>query len=76
MLARGHFTSNAILAAVEGGGCRAGRGLLIAADIPLLFGINLRLIQQIGASYGFPLHGPAIPPAGSGHIQCRGIRWA
>jgi uncharacterized protein (DUF697 family) len=32
------------------------------ADIPLLFGINFRLIQQIGGSYGFPLQGPAYRP--------------
>lgn len=61
-LARGHFTSNSILAAVEGGGTGLGGAFLIAADIPLLFGINLRLIQQIGASYGFVLRGPAYRP--------------
>ncbi|MEX0747544.1 MAG: EcsC family protein [Rhodothermales bacterium] len=57
-LARGHFTQNAILAAVEGGGTGLGGAALIAADIPLLFTINFRLIQQIGASYGFPMRGP------------------
>jgi uncharacterized protein (DUF697 family) len=61
-LARGHFSSNAILAAIEGGGAGLGGALLIAADIPLLFGINLRLIQQIGASYGFLLRGPQFRP--------------
>ena len=34
----------------------------VAADIPLLFTINLRLIQQIAASYGFSLEGPMFRP--------------
>ena len=61
-LARGHFTQNAVLAAVEGGGAGLGGVVLIAADIPLLFGINLRLIQQISSCYGFPITGPAYRP--------------
>jgi uncharacterized protein (DUF697 family) len=61
-IARGYTTQNAILAAVEGGGTGLGGAVLIAADIPLLFTINMRLIQQIGASYGFPLRGPAYRP--------------
>ena len=61
-LARRQFTQNAVLAAVEGGGTGLGGAMLIAADIPLLFTINFRLIQQIGASYGFPMRGPAFRP--------------
>lgn len=61
-LARGHFTQNAVLAAVEGGGTGLGGLFLIAADIPLLFTINLRLIQQIGGSFGFPMRGPSHRP--------------
>jgi uncharacterized protein (DUF697 family) len=61
-LARGRFNENTILAAVEGGGTGLGGAFLIAADIPLLFGINLRLIQQIGACYGYSLRGPAYRP--------------
>lgn len=61
-LARSHFTSNMILAAVEGGGTGLGGLVLIAADIPLLFTINLRMIQQIAACYGFVLSGPAYRP--------------
>jgi uncharacterized protein (DUF697 family) len=61
-LARSFFTQNAVLAAVEGGGTGLGGAMLIAADIPLLFTINLRLIQQIGAVYGFPVRGPAFRP--------------
>ena len=57
-LAKSYVSENAILAAVEGGGTGLGGALLIAADIPLLFTINLRLIQQIGAAYGFPVKGP------------------
>ena len=39
-----------------------GGAMLIAADIPLLFTINLRLIQQIGAAYGFPMRGLSYRP--------------
>jgi len=62
ILARKHFTQNAILAAVEGGGTGLGGAALIIADIPLLFTINFRLIQQIGGSYGFPMRGPEYRP--------------
>jgi uncharacterized protein (DUF697 family) len=61
-IARGQFSQNALLAAVEGGGTGLGGAVFIAADIPLLFGINLRLIQQIGAAYGFHLRGPSFRP--------------
>ena len=61
-LARSHFTQNAVLAAVEGGGTGLGGAFLIAADIPLLFTINFRLIQQIGVSYGFLLQDPSFRP--------------
>lgn len=61
-IAQSQFTQNAILAAVEGGGTGLGGAALIAADIPLLFTINFRLIQQIGASYGFPMRGPDFRP--------------
>jgi hypothetical protein len=61
-LARAQFSQNAILAAIEGGGTGLGGAVLIAADIPLLFTINFRLIQQIGAAYGFPMRGPAYRP--------------
>jgi len=61
-LARSFFTENAVLAAIEGGGTGLGGIVFIAADIPLLFAINLRLIQQIGASYGLPMDGPEFSP--------------
>lgn len=61
-LARSHFNQNTLLAAVEGGGAGLGGAVLIAADIPLLFTINFRLIQQIGGSYGFPMRGPSFRP--------------
>lgn len=61
-LARRQFTQNAVLAAIEGGGTGLGGAALIAADVPLLFTINLRLIQQIGACYGFPMRGPSYRP--------------
>ena len=61
-LSKSLFSQNAILAAVEGGGTGLGGIALIAADIPLLFTINLRLIQQIGAAYGFDLSGEEFQP--------------
>lgn len=56
------FSENTIAAALSGGGTGLGGALLIAADIPILFTINLRLIQQIGAVYGFPVNGPEYQP--------------
>ena len=61
-LARSYITENALMAAVEGGGAGLGGAVLIAADIPLLFTINFRLIQQIAAAYGFVLRGPTYRP--------------
>lgn len=46
----------------QGGGTGLGRAALIAADIPLLFTINFRLIQQVGGAYGFSLRGPEFQP--------------
>lgn len=61
-LARRCFSENMILAALGGGGTGLGGAVFIAADIPLLFMINFRLIQQIGASYGFPMTSPEYSP--------------
>ncbi len=61
-LARSFFTQNAVAAAVEGGGTGLGGAMLIVADIPLLFTINFRLIQQIGASYGYPMQDASFSP--------------
>ncbi len=61
-IARAQFTQNSILAAIEGGGTGLGGAVLIAADIPLLFTINFRLIQQIGAAYGYAMRGPTFRP--------------
>ena len=54
-LAQKYADSNALVAAVEGGGAGLGGMVLIAADIPALLTINLRLSLQIGAVYGFDL---------------------
>ena len=61
-LAKSMFSQNQILAAVEGGGAGLGGVAFIAADIPLLFTINLRMIQQIGGAYGFPIDSPDYRP--------------
>lgn len=61
-LARSFFSQNTLLAAIEGGGASLGGPLFIAADIPLLFTINFRLLQQVGGAYGFPLRAPEFRP--------------
>ncbi len=61
-LARTCFSQNAILAALSGGGAGLGGFALIAADIPILFMINFRLIQQVGAAFGFPMKSPEYRP--------------
>ncbi len=60
--AQSYFTENAIMAAVQGGGAGLGGVALLIADIPLLFTINFRLIQQIGGAYGFSMRGPEFQP--------------
>lgn len=57
-LARSFFAENKILAALEGAGTGFGGLVLIAADIPAVFTIAFRTIQQIGASYGFDMRDP------------------
>jgi len=61
-LARRHFASAKIIAALEGAGCGLGGLALIAADIPVLMGIIFRSIQQIGTCYGFPMQDPSMLP--------------
>lgn len=61
-LAQSFFTENTVMAALSGGGTGLGGAAFIAADIPILFMINFRLIQQIGASYGFPMQSPEYGP--------------
>lgn len=61
-LAKSYASQNAVLAALSGGGAGMGGALLLAADIPVLFTVNFRLIQQIAAAYGFPLKGPGYTP--------------
>jgi hypothetical protein len=54
-LARSFFTSNKVLAALEGGG-------FVLAEIPALFFPSFRTIQQIGACYGFDMEDPEMLP--------------
>ncbi|MBN2159988.1 MAG: EcsC family protein [Spirochaetes bacterium] len=61
-IARRYFSSNKLIAALEGAGCGLGGLALIAADIPALFAIAFRSIQQIGASYGFDMKDPDMLP--------------
>ncbi len=62
VLARESFTGNRILAALQGAGCGAGGPVLIIADIPALFTLGFRTVQQIGSSYGFDMRSPAMTP--------------
>ncbi|NKC14046.1 MAG: EcsC family protein [Gammaproteobacteria bacterium] len=61
-LARAQFTQSELAAAIQGGGMGLGGVALIVADIPVLFAINLRLIQRVAAAYGFDLRGPQYRP--------------
>lgn len=61
-LSQSMVSQNSLMAALSGGGSGLGGVLFIAADIPILFTINFRLIQQIGSSYGFPMSGPEYKP--------------
>lgn len=61
-LAKRFTSQNAVMASLSGGGAGLGGALLVAADIPVLFTVNFRLIQQISAAYGFPLRGPSYAP--------------
>ena len=61
-VAKDYASQNSVLAALSGGGAGLGGALLLAADIPVLFTVNFRLIQQIAAAYGFPLKGPGYTP--------------
>jgi hypothetical protein len=61
-IARSYFNSNKIVALLEGFGCGLGGFALIAADIPALFTISFRAVQQIGSSYGFDMEDPDMIP--------------
>ena len=61
-IAQSLISQNSLMAALSGGGAGFGGALFIAADIPILFTLNFRLIQQVGAAYGFPMHGPEYKP--------------
>ncbi len=61
-LAKGFTSQNSMLAMLSGGGAGLGGALLLAADVPVLFTVNFRLIQQVSAAYGFPLRGPEFLP--------------
>jgi len=47
-----------LVALLEGAGCGVGGLALVAADIPLLFGVAQRVVRQVGACYGFDPESP------------------
>ncbi len=61
-LARSMFSQNTVLAAIQGGGAGLGGVFMLAADLPLLFTINLRLIQQVSCAYGFDVSSEEFQP--------------
>ncbi len=61
-VARGFFAQNKIASALEGAGAGLGGLALIAADVPAVFMVAFRAIQQIGASYGFDMKDPNATP--------------
>lgn len=54
-------SQHGLMAALEGAGCGLGGLALLAADIPLLFGVAMRVVRQLGATYGVD---PATPGEG------------
>lgn len=51
-VAVGVSQTHELLALLEGAGCGAGGLALVAADIPLLFGVSMRVVRQLSACYG------------------------
>lgn len=45
-------SQNSLIGALEGAGCGLGGIYLLAADIPLLFGVAFRVVRLIGCAYG------------------------
>ncbi|MBI3725371.1 EcsC family protein [bacterium] len=58
-LSKAVASQNALIAMIEGGGCGLGGLALLAADIPLLFGVAFRVVRLVGCAYG-------IEPAATG----------
>ena len=56
--AKRFFRSNKLIATVEGAGCGLGGWAFVAADIPALFAVSFRAVQQIGSCYGFDMQDP------------------
>ena len=61
-LAQSYHTPNKYLAALEGRVCGLGGPGTAAADLPLLFGIACRAVQQVGTCYGFNMDAPDVRP--------------
>ena len=61
-LAHRYFGTNKVIAALEGAGCGWGGLALTAVDIPLLFTVSFRAVQQIGSCYGFNMEDPNMHP--------------
>lgn len=57
-LSRAVASQNQLIALLEGAGCGLGGVALLAADIPLLFGIAFRVVRLVGCAYGID---PAVP---------------
>jgi hypothetical protein len=53
VLARSFFEKSAAYAALQGAGLGAGSYALMLVDLPVLFTVNLKMILQIGACYGY-----------------------
>ena len=51
-LAAGVRSQHELMAALEGAGCGLGGIALLAADIPLLLGVTLRIVRQVSMCYG------------------------
>ena len=56
--ARRFFMSNKLIAMLEGAGCGLGGWAFVAADVPALFTVSFRAVQQIGSCYGVDMRDP------------------
>jgi len=62
-ISKTYHLPNKLLAAGEGSACGAAGIGGAAADLPLLFGVAFRGVQQVGTCYGFDMEDPDVRPA-------------
>jgi hypothetical protein len=61
-LSKRYFLSNKLAAGTEGGVCGFFGPWSAAVDLPLMFGVAFRGVQQVGTCYGFEMDDPDLRP--------------